>query len=264
MIKRLLIVFAVALFNLNLATAQTAPDFSFTDINGETHTLSESLAEGKVIMLDFFFVNCGTCVQLAPEIDQIIADYEGTTVEVWMISDRDSDAAIAGSIFNSTHTNHKVGGSDGGGAAVIDLYAANFSFLGFPTYSIVCNDGSITWDPWPITAGANEIRSLLTEDCGVETLSTSVASIEGLSEVEAYPNPAVNNVSLEFELDKATNMTIEVMNTLGQVVKSIPAQDYNAGNQIVNLDVAALATGIYVVSMQSAKGVHTIELSVTK
>ena len=161
--KKTLLTLITAL-TLTIAVAQTAPDFTFTDIEGNSHTLSEALEDGKVIILDFFFVDCGPCNTWAPHIDQLIEDYEGTTVEVWSISDRDSDDYIGTSAFNPTHENHKAGGPAGNGDDVIDLYAGNFSFLGFPTFAIICTDGSITWDVWPVSAGVPEIRAHLTEE----------------------------------------------------------------------------------------------------
>ncbi len=241
--------------------SQTAPDFTFTDTNGDSHTLSEALAEGKVILLDFFFVNCGSCISLAPEIDQIIEDYEGTTLEVWAISDRDSDVAIENSIFKSTHEHHFTGGSAGGGAAAVNLFAGNFNFTGFPTYAVVCNDNSITWDIWPLTAGANQIRSRLTPECGVVETLTAVSTIEGMSGTQLFPNPTSTAATLEFNLEEKTTISIELVNTLGQVVQSISSQNYDAGMQSINIDVSSLAKGIYAVNMRSKTGTHTIQLS---
>lgn len=262
--KNLLLTLVITLASLSFSKAQTAPDFSFTDIDGVTHTLSEALADGKVILLDFFFVDCPPCNTWGPEIDQIAADFEGTTLEVWAISDRDSDAYISSSIFNPTHTNHKVGGSAGGGADVVNLFAGSFTFSGFPTYSVICSDGTITWDTWPLTTGANELRSQLTEECGVTTAATPVKEVEGLSAVETYPNPTSEQVTIEFQLEAATNLTINISNSLGQTVKTIASTDYSAGEQKVELDVNDLATGIYSVSIQSESGVHTTQLTITK
>ncbi len=244
-------------------SGQMAPDFTFTDINGESHTLSESLAEGKVVLLDFFFVDCGPCVSWAPEIEAVIGEYEGTTLEVWSISDRDSDSYIAGSVFNPTHSNHLAGGVNGAGDAAVDLYANNFAFTGFPTFALVCNDGSITWDIWPLSAGVPEIRNLLTEDCGVSGLS-AVTTIEGLNDLRIYPNPASGATTLEFGLEQSTTMTVQVFNTLGQMVSTVPAQEYSAGAQTVGLDVSSLANGMYVVRMLAEEGMQSLGLTVSK
>jgi hypothetical protein len=38
-------------------SAQTAPDFTMTDTEGQTWNLYEQLALGKTVVLDFFFVD---------------------------------------------------------------------------------------------------------------------------------------------------------------------------------------------------------------
>ena len=59
-------------------------------------------------------------------------------------------------------------------------------------------------------------------------------------------------------------MTIDIYNTLGQVVKSIPSTNYDAGAQNMQIDVAGLTNGLYLVNMNSEKGTQTLELSVVK
>ena len=85
--KRIFTLVLFVLGGMTASFAQDAPDFTFTDTQGVEHTLSDALAENKVIVLDFFFVDCPPCIQWAPEIDQLIADYESTNVEIWALSD---------------------------------------------------------------------------------------------------------------------------------------------------------------------------------
>jgi peroxiredoxin len=252
------------LLSSTLIIAQDAPDFTFTDTEGNTHSLYETLDEGKVVLLDFFFVDCPPCIDLVPEIESIIEDFEGTTLEVWAMSDRDSDAYISSSIFASTHGHHFVGGSDGGGDAAVSTFASAFTFMGFPTYAIVCSDKSITWDVWPVSAGADEIRQHLTEECGVvEATVSSVATISGLNAAQVAPNPVSDFATLKFNLSQNTNMTITVVNTLGQIVKTINAQDYPAGSNAVEINANELSNGIYFARMNSDEGVHTVDFIVS-
>jgi len=242
---------------------QTAPDFTFTDVNGDTHTLSEALAEGKVILLDFFYVNCGPCNDWHSEFDQLAADYEDSNFEIWTISYTDSHTYINNSIFAPAHDNVKVGGTDGGGYEVWSLYDQNFYFWGWPTYSVICNDGSITWDIWPLTPNIDEIRSQLTEECGV-SFNVGVSGVEQLSSISAFPNPTNATATLEFQLEISTDMTIGLFNALGQSVMEIPTTNYTAGYHNINLDVANIAEGLYTIRLQSDEGLESISLSVVR
>lgn len=260
--RKILLTLFIA-FTLSFASAQTAPDFTFTDIDGNAHTLSTALEDGKIIIIDFFFVNCGPCISWAPNIDQLIADYEATNVEVWSISDRDSDAAISSSVFNPSHDNHKAGGSAGSGDDVVDLYASNFNFTGFPTFAVVCADGSITWDIWPLSDGVPEIRNQLTEDCGVAE-TTSTTSISGFSKVQLFPNPASDRSQFEFTLDRPTVLSMDILNAFGQKVNTIASAEFATGHHKVDLEVANLPTGIYHLRISSGHGINTFPFNVIR
>ena len=48
------------LMSLNAQTTlTTAVDFTVTDVHGNTHTLFDYLADGKHVVIDFFFTTCG-------------------------------------------------------------------------------------------------------------------------------------------------------------------------------------------------------------
>lgn len=243
--------------------AQEAPDITFTDTEGNMHNLYETLGEGKVVLLDFFFVNCGPCNQFAPEIDAIAADYQNTTLEVWAITDVDANAQIPNSAFEPHTDNHFVGTTDGGSGAVVSTYSSAFNFTGYPTYAVICSDKSITWDIWPITPGAEEIRALFTEDCGVMEAS-SVGKITSLEAIQLTPNPAKDFTNLSFYLNEETEMSINVYNALGQTVNQVPSKVYSFGDNNVALEVEKLTKGMYFVQLRSAQGVKTMELMIAE
>ena len=66
-------VLLVSLLAFNLLNAQTgilagtgyAPNFTVTDINGNSHTLYDYLDSGKVVVLEFMSVTCGHCISHA-------------------------------------------------------------------------------------------------------------------------------------------------------------------------------------------------------
>ncbi len=75
-----------------------------------------------------------------------------------------------------------------------------------------------------------------------------------LQDVKVVPNPFSGSAALVFNLSFETKGTIEVYNTLGQVVQSIPAQYYNAGENRVQLNLANQPTGIYFYVLKTEGG----------
>jgi peroxiredoxin len=68
------------------AVARRAPDFTLTDYSGETHTLSDYTAQGKIVVLEWFDSACGAvnAYYSKPEfVEQVNAGLNGGNV-VWL------------------------------------------------------------------------------------------------------------------------------------------------------------------------------------
>ena len=69
--------------------------------------------------------------------------------------------------------------------------------------------------------------------------------------VKVYPNPASGRSNtLAFAMDKTAKVSIELLNAIGQVAKTVDYGVLNAGDQKLNLDVEGLQAGIYVVKVK--------------
>ncbi len=95
--QRLIFIF-IALFSGYSSLAQlpdgaVAPDFTYTDIEGNTHTLSDYLAQGKWVFLDIFAVWCNNCVNQIPNVEASYAAYgpEGDNSTVFLALEIDPD-----------------------------------------------------------------------------------------------------------------------------------------------------------------------------
>jgi len=68
--------------------------------------------------------------------------------------------------------------------------------------------------------------------------------------VTIYPNPFVQNVSIKFKTSGGHTL-IQVIDTLGRVLKTPVDSDYTAGTYEVSYDGGALPTGVYYVRLQN-------------
>jgi hypothetical protein len=76
----------------------------------------------------------------------------------------------------------------------------------------------------------------------------------------AYPNPASNQVNLDFSLPEKTKMSISLYNTNGQFLKTVVSSVFEAGSHQVNLDTSFITEGVYFIKFNSENMVQTIKL----
>lgn len=98
----------------------------------------------------------------------------------------------------------------------------------------------------------------------VSTLSTIVLGVKenNLNDIifKAYPNPTMGDVTIHFVLTQNESYTIDVLNNLGQIVKSLNKPNLTAGMYSETIDVKDLSAGIYTVKVNGnhAQGTQKI------
>lgn len=131
-----------------------APDFTLTDMNGQTHTLYDYLDNDVTVILDMWATWCGPCIGSIPGLEEIWEDhgFSPTGDSTIMILSLEADGntsneaatvaqyGIATPVFNTGHT-------------IRNLYP----FSAFPTFFVICPDrnwemrvGGIGNDPTPL------------------------------------------------------------------------------------------------------------------
>ncbi|WP_046173751.1 thiol-disulfide oxidoreductase ResA [Domibacillus indicus] len=74
-----------------LEAGDKAPDFVLTDLNGETHQLSDY--EGKGVFLNFWGTWCEPCKKEMPHMEKLAAEYEGE-VEILAVNVGESEFQV--------------------------------------------------------------------------------------------------------------------------------------------------------------------------
>jgi hypothetical protein len=78
-----------------------------------------------------------------------------------------------------------------------------------------------------------------------------------------YPNPAQSEILFSSSANGVDDITIEVFNALGKIVKSISNKNPDQGNYKIKLDVTNFSDGIYYYKMVSGEKMHTGKFAVT-
>ncbi len=139
--KKVLILTASFLLTQMYLFAQTAPNFTVTDADGNVHRLYEDyLDQGKTVVLDLFFTDCPPCNTKAPLIQQLYVDWGAGAQDlmVMALSTRswDSDQKILD--FDNRHgITFPSAGNDGGSVPATDFYTNSPDFFGTPWFIVI-------------------------------------------------------------------------------------------------------------------------------
>jgi len=117
-----------------------------------------------------------------------------------------------------------------------------------------------TW-AWSTSTGASVLQfpnvnfHVTCTTCGVVgPITIGVANVVKINSVNAYPNPADNELNIPFTLTNASDVTISLSNMLGQVVATKTMSNVASGTATFN--TAALSSGLYTYSV-NANGTRT-------
>ena len=138
MTTKLLVIFMLV---QTVLFAQTAPNLIVTDLNGTTHNLYNYLDEGKTVILDFFIINCTSCQDGAPYLDEFWNTYGPNGSEQIQV--------ISLEVSNATNQQAEdIAAEWGIGNPIVNLDETPSGFAPFiqsyPTYLVVCPDKSMT------------------------------------------------------------------------------------------------------------------------
>jgi hypothetical protein len=116
-----------------------------------------------------------------------------------------------------------------------------------------------------VTSGLQTIDQMQTQ---VNILSNVAIGVKEnkLNDIifKAYPNPANNEIQLHFVLANTESYTIEISNTLGQVVKTITMSDLQPGMYNETINTSDLSVGMYTIKVNGKTSQGTQKLIIQK
>lgn len=267
-----LMVLGAASFGLNAqiqnyTVGQTVNDFTVTDTEGNTHTLSDYTSAGKWVVLDFFFVNCPPCQGTASIFNELHEKYGCNSADLVCISINsgvDNDSQVQG--FESQHGgsfSHAPAASNDGGSAAVN---SDFNPTAYPTFCLIDNNMQIqNLDIWPISSVADFESAF--SSAGFSPAESACASTSTeeltLTDAQIFPNPSNGNVSVRFNNAVSSDVTIQVTNLVGQVVYTANEASI-AGSNSFELNLTDLTEGQYIVKIANGTEQTITKVQITK
>lgn len=86
----------------------------------------------------------------------------------------------------------------------------------------------------------------------IQKNNLSVSTIAENNQVgfSVYPNPSVDKLNIEVNLEKSCNLSIQLVDLNGKVIQTIPNQEVSEGKNINLFDVSKLPTGSYIIALK--------------
>lgn len=95
-------------------------------------------------------------------------------------------------------------------------------------------------------------------------LVTSVNELTEVSNLTIFPNPTDANATMNFTLAESMFLNVDVINTLGQRVQRVSAQQFAAGQHTIELNTSELPNGLYYINVSSADKQLTYKVAVSR
>ena len=226
-------------------------DFTIVDVYGKTHNLYAYLAQGKYVIMDFFFDTCGPCQNYQPTFNEFYDKYgcnSGDVICLTVNNGSDNDAEVIA--YENTYGgpfHHAPAISSEGGSGAVDQ---DFGVQAYPTTVVIKPDSTLLVnDIWPVS-GVATLEGVFPGGA----ITPKACNIVSLNEKEAvnfsvYPNPAQENITIDISKANGGEYSVEIYNMIGQIVKTA---ELDALTTV--LSVSELPKGQYSVHVSDADG----------
>ncbi len=234
----------------------TAPDFTFTDINGTVQNLYSYLNQGKHVAIDVSATWCQPCWNYhnLKVMDSLYDLHDNPGDNTWKILFMEADGSTDSADLYGLTTNSKgnwVQDNDyiilnpPTGIALSELQNG-YELSYYPTFLMICPNKKVFQEalngPRPTVEMWEAVAANSCFPAGID-------NIEDKNPVTIYPNPAINSTTMFFTLNNKAAVKLSVLNLIGQKVDDVDYGTLNPGDQSLKYDVTKLQPGIYVFSI---------------
>ncbi len=260
--KKTILLSITLMFALTISKAQTAMQLSGMDCNGVSHDLLADLDAGKAVILHFFMPNCGMCPPPAQKIqamaNHILANHPGTITAYAMPFNNSTLCSYAATWVTSNNLSLYAPFDSGA------IQVANYGGFGMPTVVLLGGTdhrvmfSTLSFSTSDTTIMRDSILSLLGITSGINSVTDAVSTFS------VYPNPATDEINLNFVVKKSGNLNIEILDVTGRKVAEVMNETVTPGAVAKSFNTAALTNGNYFIRVNAEGLISNYKLNVIR
>lgn len=256
-----LLLFSTALLTIaQLAAQTTATNFTCNDCAGTSHNLFTELNSGKVIVLTWV-MPCGACIagaSTAATTAQGFSTSNPGVVKFYLVDDNaDTPCNTLGSWANTNSITTTANFSN----AAIDM--ANYGTSGMPKTIVVGGPNHTIFYNQNGTPSSSALHTAISN--AITASTTGIIETNNVSfGLTVFPNPAVNSAKVNYTLTASTEVSINVINVLGQIVNTVSLGKQSAGKQEYQVNLESLYSGIYFIKINTGEATETVKLTINR
>lgn len=235
------------MFTSVISKAQTtAMDFTKVDCNGQSHQLFSELDSGQVVVMEFI-MTCNSCIAAGHAIEAMVTDLQAEypgRVKWYQI-------AYTNSYTCATMTGWK--NTNGFNSAIFDQGAslvAYYGGFGMPTIAVAAGSGhDVLFTDVGFSVSDTTAIGIAARNFFATSAINEVPS--NIANVSVYPNPASDLLSIELSMKTNSNVTINLLDISGRIVREISNEKATLGNYKLNTNLSDISTGVYTLQIIS-------------
>ena len=211
--------------------------------------------QGKTIVLDIFYVNCGPCNAIVPYLQDLNMKWGVGYADVEFISLTDVDTNAEIIPFDELYSlTFPAAGRDAGGTEAVTPHTSGTfgSFMGYPPLIVISPDKTMDYDIWGSShPNTSDLLDAAIAATGANGIVTTIYESDNISTIQAFPNPVIDELQISFNLERADDIQLYVINASGKLISEMHLGKLIVGDQLVTLDLQDLTTGIYFIEMHN-------------
>jgi hypothetical protein len=255
--KKVLSLISLTVLFSSLSFAQTATNFNCNDCASINHDLFSELDAGKIIVLTWV-MPCSACIAPSLTASTTVQGYASSNPGVVKFYLADDYAnTICSSLTGWATTNGLVTNAVFSDASIDML---DYGTAGMPKTVVL---GGTSHTVYYNQNGSNVMADLQTAINSALTAGISEVNKNSVLGLKVFPNPVKNTGTLYYTLTASENVSMEIIDHLGQQVSSVSIGKQAAGKHEYQFNMETLSNGVYFIRLTTGEVIETIKLTVT-